>query len=105
MPYKYVVSVDSKGFDEATDDVLRALGRLSWATETAVISAGGVYQPPNELLILGYFAEMSIGVSAAQHMFLMFCLTLASFMTTAKNHSAQRLPLCLWAQTRTCESA
>lgn len=63
MPYKYVVSVDSKGFDEAPDDILRALGRLSWATEKAVTSAGGVYQAPNELLILGYFAEMSVGVS------------------------------------------
>lgn len=63
MPYKYVVSVDSKGFDEAPDDMLRALGRLSWATEKAVTSTGDKYLPPNELLTLGYFEEMKIGVS------------------------------------------
>jgi hypothetical protein len=63
MPYKYVVSVDSKGFDEAPVDMLRVLGRLSWATEKAVSSTGGQYLPPNELLTLGYFEEMKIGVS------------------------------------------
>jgi hypothetical protein len=62
MPYKYVVSVDSKGFDEAPEVMLRALGRLSWATENAVISAGDKYLPPNELLTLGYFEDMKIGV-------------------------------------------
>lgn len=63
MPYKYVVSVDSKGFDEAPEAMLRTLGRLSWATEKAVMSCGGTYLPPNELLTLGYFEEMKIGVS------------------------------------------
>lgn len=63
MPYKYVVSVDSKGFDEAPDEILRALGRLSWATEKAVASTGGDFLPPNELLMLGYFEDMKIGVS------------------------------------------
>lgn len=63
MPYKYVVSVDSKGFDEAPNDMLQALGRLSWATEKAVVSSGDEYLPPNELLTLGYFEEMKIGVS------------------------------------------
>lgn len=62
MPYKYVVSVDSKGFDQAPDDMLRALGRLSWATKQAVTSAGDEYSAPNELLTLGYFEEMKIGV-------------------------------------------
>ncbi|CAI7576308.1 unnamed protein product [Penicillium bialowiezense] len=61
MPYKYVVSVDSKGFDEAPEAMLRTLGRLSWATEKAVMSCGGTYLPPNELLTLGYFEEMKIG--------------------------------------------
>ncbi|OJJ48222.1 hypothetical protein ASPZODRAFT_140536 [Penicilliopsis zonata CBS 506.65] len=59
MPYKYVVSVDSKGFDEASDEILRALGRLSWATEQAV--QPDEVLPPNELLVLGYFNEMKIG--------------------------------------------
>ncbi|CAG8920378.1 unnamed protein product [Penicillium salamii] len=61
MPYKYVVSVDSKGFDEAPETMLQVLGRLSWATEKAVMSSGGTYLPPNELLALGYFEKMKIG--------------------------------------------
>lgn len=62
MPYKYIVSVDSKGFDKASDEMLRAMGRLTWATEKAVASAGEQFLPPNELLTLGYFDEMKIGV-------------------------------------------
>lgn len=61
MPYKYVVSVDSKGFDEAPPEIMRALGRLTWATEQAVTAAGDEFFPPNELLALAYFEEMSIG--------------------------------------------
>ncbi|KAJ5562414.1 hypothetical protein N7535_003133 [Penicillium sp. DV-2018c] len=60
-PYKYIVSVLSRAFDEAPDAILRALGRLSWATEQAVLSSGDSYMPPNELLTLGYFEEMKIG--------------------------------------------
>lgn len=63
MPYKYIVSVDSKGFDEAADEMLRALGRLTWATNKAVTGSGDEFLPPNELLTLGYFDEMKIGVS------------------------------------------
>lgn len=55
--------MDSKGFNEATDDVLRAFGRLAWATEKAVTYAGDDYEMPNELLILGYFESMKMGVS------------------------------------------
>lgn len=62
MPYKYVVSVDSRGFDEASDPILRALGRLTWATGQAVTCAGDKFLPPNELLILGYLEDMKIGV-------------------------------------------
>jgi hypothetical protein len=62
MPYKYVVAVDSKGFDEAPPVIMQTLGRLSWATEEVVTAAGDVFQQPNELLTLGYFEEMSIGV-------------------------------------------
>ncbi|KAJ5786325.1 uncharacterized protein N7503_011537 [Penicillium pulvis] len=61
MPYKYVVSVASKGFNEAPDAILRCLGRLTWATEQAVTAAGGLILPPNELLALGYFEGMKIG--------------------------------------------
>lgn len=63
MPYKYVVSVDSKGFNEAPDEILCALGRLSWATEKTVVDTGDKFLPPNELLMLGYFEDMKIGVS------------------------------------------
>ncbi|KAL2010317.1 hypothetical protein VTN00DRAFT_6124 [Thermoascus crustaceus] len=61
MPYKYVVSVDSKGFDEAPREIMRALGRLTWATEHAINAAGDTFLPPNELLMLGYFEDMAIG--------------------------------------------
>lgn len=66
MPYKYVVSVASKGFDEAPAEVMHALGRLTWATKEAVSAVGGSVLHPNELLLLGYFEEMAIGVSAVQ---------------------------------------
>lgn len=59
MPYKYVVSVASKAFSEAHPVILRALGRLTWATEKAL---GPDHLPPNELLALGYFEAMKIGV-------------------------------------------
>lgn len=64
MPYKYVVSVGSKGFDEAPSEILRALGRLSWATDKAVSTTGHQPLPPNELLLLGYLEGMKIGVRA-----------------------------------------
>ncbi|PYH42389.1 uncharacterized protein BP01DRAFT_418022 [Aspergillus saccharolyticus JOP 1030-1] len=60
-PYKYVVSVSSKGFNEASDEILRALGRLTWATHQAVTAAGDECLPPNELLLLGYMEDMKIG--------------------------------------------
>jgi hypothetical protein len=63
MPYKYVVSVDSKGFNEAPDAVTGALGRLAWATRKAVEGTGDAFLPPNEMLVLGYFEDMKIGVS------------------------------------------
>ncbi|KAJ5702517.1 hypothetical protein N7488_010065 [Penicillium malachiteum] len=61
MPYKYVVKVASKGFDEASHAVRCALGRLSWATKDAVTGVGKSYSAPNELLLLGYFQGMKIG--------------------------------------------
>ncbi|KAJ5688953.1 hypothetical protein N7462_003345 [Penicillium macrosclerotiorum] len=60
-PYKYIVSVDSKAFKDASDDLMKCLGRLSWATEKAVVHAGHLYRAPNELLVLGYFEGMKIG--------------------------------------------
>ncbi|KAA8647704.1 uncharacterized protein ATNIH1004_006401 [Aspergillus tanneri] len=70
MPYKYVVSVASKAFDEAPSEILRALGRLTWATERAVNETGDTFLPPNELLVLGYFEDMKIGVCSRSTMFI-----------------------------------
>ncbi|KAJ5573562.1 uncharacterized protein N7459_007989 [Penicillium hispanicum] len=61
MPYKYVVAVDSKGFNEAPPEILSALGRLSWATQQAASGTGHEYLPPNELLAIGYFEDMKMG--------------------------------------------
>ncbi|KNG82901.1 hypothetical protein ANOM_008179 [Aspergillus nomiae NRRL 13137] len=60
-PYKYVAPVNCKGFDGAPGVVLDAFGRLQWATEQAVHLVGQTPYRPNEMLILGYFAEMKIG--------------------------------------------
>ncbi|KAK2774206.1 hypothetical protein FQN53_003714 [Emmonsiellopsis sp. PD_33] len=59
MPYKYVVSVDSRPFSTAPSVILAALGRLTWATQQTV--TGEDFLRPNELLTLGYFEDMSIG--------------------------------------------
>ena len=64
MPYRYVVAVDSKGFDEAPPVIINALSRLTWATRQVVAGAEGTALLPNELLLLGYFEEMAIGVSS-----------------------------------------
>jgi hypothetical protein len=71
MPYKYVVAVDSKGFDEAPPVIMNALSRLTWATRQVVANAEGAALLPNELLLLGYFEEMAIGVSS-RYPFLFF---------------------------------
>ncbi|KAK2766113.1 hypothetical protein FQN54_007628 [Arachnomyces sp. PD_36] len=60
MPYKYVVSVDSRSFADAPPMITRALGRLTWATRDSMEDKTA-FQPPNELLTLGYFEDMSIG--------------------------------------------
>ncbi|KAJ4298633.1 hypothetical protein N0V88_003664 [Collariella sp. IMI 366227] len=72
--YKFGVSVQSKGFEEAPDVILRALQRLAWAKEVAVtnankliatLDAGKVWPSAvvprdgdfNELLALGYMEK------------------------------------------------
>ena len=71
--YKFGVNVQSKGFDEAPDAILRALHRMVWAGQRAVKSTsevmacqdggGGPYAPPagtnefNELLALGFMED------------------------------------------------
>ncbi|RAK94083.1 hypothetical protein BO79DRAFT_233923 [Aspergillus costaricaensis CBS 115574] len=61
MPYKYVVSVSSKSFKEACPPILRAMGRLTWASKQAHLAAGDTFLPPNEMLLLGYLEDMRIG--------------------------------------------
>lgn len=60
MPYKFVVSVDSKGFSEAPAEIMSALGRLTWATEQAVNNEKPL--APNEMLVVGYLEDMAMGV-------------------------------------------
>ena len=61
MPYKYVVSVNSKGFNEAPLTIMNVVNRLTWAGKKVV--QDDTYQQFNELLCLGYFEKQSIGVS------------------------------------------
>ncbi|KAI9804405.1 MAG: hypothetical protein M1825_001304 [Sarcosagium campestre] len=59
MPYKYVVDVDSKGFDEAPRPIIRALRRMTWAGQESILD--GSFQKFNELLAVGYFEEQKMG--------------------------------------------
>lgn len=59
MPYKYVVPVHSKAFTEAPAEIMFALGRLTWATKNAVVEK---VSRLNEMLTVGYFEQMSMGV-------------------------------------------
>ncbi len=61
MPYKYIVSVSSKGFSEAPKPVMDALNRLTWAGRYCVTD--GSFKDFNEELVLGYFEKQAIGVS------------------------------------------
>ncbi|KAI9743396.1 MAG: hypothetical protein M1818_003243 [Claussenomyces sp. TS43310] len=60
-PYKYGVSVLSKGFDEAPPVIIKALKRLTWAGNQAVSDNLESFHPFNELLSIGYFEDTSIG--------------------------------------------
>ena len=104
MPYKYVVSVASKSFEEAPECVLRALSRLSWATEKAVMDTGGHYLPPNELLLLGYFENMRIGVRFNSFLATLILLSHTNFFTStmmmAKALLGQQSPPCLSVQSQ-----
>ncbi|KAI9802588.1 MAG: hypothetical protein M1833_001662 [Piccolia ochrophora] len=59
MPYKYVVAVDSQGFDQAPKQIIKALHRLTWAGKEAVKEED--FRNFNELLTIGYFDEQKIG--------------------------------------------
>lgn len=61
MPYKFVVTVDSKPFKGAPQVIMDGLNRLTWAGKHTVGDA--TFLQFNELLALGYFEEQSIGVS------------------------------------------
>ncbi|KAI9756288.1 MAG: hypothetical protein M1815_003872 [Lichina confinis] len=55
MPYKYIVSVDSKSFSEAHPTIMNVLHRLSWAAQKVVHD--GSFTEFNELLAVGYFED------------------------------------------------
>lgn len=61
MPYKFIVSVNSRAFSEAPKVIMDGLNRLTWAGKHVV--QDGTYQDFNELLALGYFEKQAIGVS------------------------------------------
>ena len=61
MPYKYVVSVDSKAFCDAPSVITDVVNRLLWAGKRVVND--GTFKDFNELLTIGYFEKQDIGVS------------------------------------------
>lgn len=75
--YKFGVTVQSKGFSEAPDVVLKSVHRLQWAQKEASDLTKGwitglgleasldfnVSEPINECLVLGYMQNDRIGVS------------------------------------------
>ena len=64
MPYKYIVSVDSKSFSEAHPTIMNVLHRLSWAAQKVVHD--GSFTEFNELLAVGYFEDQRMNVSLFQ---------------------------------------
>jgi hypothetical protein len=60
-PYKYGVSVLSKGFEAAPTSIITAVKRLTWAGEQTVTENLEAFHPFNELLSIGYFEETNIG--------------------------------------------
>ncbi|KAJ5983196.1 hypothetical protein N7481_005295 [Penicillium waksmanii] len=61
LPYKFVVSTQSKSFSDTHQDVLVAHSRLVWATEKIVAESNMEYQKPNELLLVCYVTNMDMG--------------------------------------------
>ncbi|MCJ1400048.1 hypothetical protein MMC11_003251 [Xylographa trunciseda] len=59
MPYKYVVAVDSKGFNEAPAPIIDALKSLEWAARQSVHD--NTFKSFNELLAVGYFEDGKMG--------------------------------------------
>ncbi|PGH20387.1 hypothetical protein AJ80_03655 [Polytolypa hystricis UAMH7299] len=59
MKYKYIVETDTASFNKAPCVIRRALGRLAWAGRQTVSQSE--FQPPNELLAIGYFDTQRIG--------------------------------------------
>ncbi|MCJ1232791.1 hypothetical protein MMC14_000745 [Varicellaria rhodocarpa] len=57
-PYKYVVDVASKPFQDAPEALLHSLQRLTWAGKQA--APDGSFRPFNELLAVGYFETGSM---------------------------------------------
>ncbi|CAI7676357.1 unnamed protein product [Penicillium manginii] len=61
LPYKFVVTTQSKSFSETHQDVLLAHSRLVWATRQTVAESNHEFQKPNELLLVCYVADMDMG--------------------------------------------
>ena len=96
MPYKYVVSVDSRSFKDAPPIIMNVVNRLIWAGKKIVTD--GTWKQFNELLCLGYMEQQAINVSfdarpatpnffARRHSALL--IHVSSTTTTEKKISAQ----------------
>jgi len=59
LPYKYIVAVDSKGFNQAPPEVLEAVRRMTWAAEQAV--SDNSFQRFNECLMVAYMESEKMG--------------------------------------------
>lgn len=59
--YKYIAKANSTPFKDAPKVVTRAMGRLNWAAKVSL--NGKPFAGLNEVLVVGYFVEMGMGVS------------------------------------------
>ncbi len=120
--YKFGVSVQSKGFDEAPDVILRALHRLIWASQQAVHYTADMmdqpdlatltddeHRPPrksnefNELLALGFMEDDRINVCGPLPCpRFKLTLTLKAYSTTMTERRSSAPPSrrCPWAHHR-----
>lgn len=100
LPYKFVVPSESLAFNVACDAIHRVLGRLTWATQSAVASMKDTTEDPNELLVLGYQEGQKIGVRLSHSNRAVVCFAnrtlltiyLPSIMTTVKTPLDRQSP-------------
>ena len=60
LPYKYILAVETRPFQDAPDALLKALQRLRWAGKHVGQSEEEQF---NEILAVGYYEQGKMGVS------------------------------------------